>query len=139
MKLSPVISLTFNGQCEAAFKFYERCLGGKIAFMLTWSNSPMAKDAPPEWGDKILYGRITIGDTDLTGADVLPDQYEHPKGFAILLNVDDPPGAERIFQALAENGKVRWPIQKTFWAERYGGLVDQFGVPWDINCEQGSV
>jgi len=134
MTLSPRISLSFNGQCETAFKFYERCFGGKIAFMLRWGDSPMAKEAPPEWGQKILHGRITVGDTDLIGADALPQQYEQPKGFSVLLNMDDPADAERLFHALAENGTVRWPIQKTFWALRYGGLVDQFGVPWEINC-----
>jgi PhnB protein len=134
MKLSPNISLTFNGQCEAAFKFYEQCLGAKIEFMLSWGNSPLASEAPPEWGAKILYGRITVGNTDLIGADVLPQQYEQPKGFSVLLNLDDEAEADRIFNALAENGKVRMPIQKTFWAKRYGGLVDQFGIPWEINC-----
>jgi len=134
MTLSPRISLSFNGQCETAFKFYERCFGVKIAFMLRWGDSPMAKEAPPEWGQKILHGRITVGDTDLIGADALPQQYEQPKGFSVLLNMDDPADAERLFHALAENGTVRWPIQKTFWALRYGGLVDQFGVPWEINC-----
>jgi PhnB protein len=136
MKLTPHISLSFKGQCEAAFKFYERCLDGKIGFMLTWESSPMAADAPPEWGNKILYGRITIGDTDVIGADALPQQYEQPKGFSVLLNMDDPMAAERIFQALAENGTVRLPIQKTFWAARFGMLVDQFGIPWEINCEE---
>ena len=65
MTLSPYISLSFNGQCEAAFKFYERCLGGKIGFMLKLRDSPMAAEAPPQWGEKILHGRITVGDTDL--------------------------------------------------------------------------
>jgi PhnB protein len=136
MALSPYISLSFNGQCEAAFKFYERCLGGKIAFMLKWGDSPMAAEAPKEWTEKILYGRITVGDTDLIGADALPEQYEKPKGISVLLNMDEPADAERIFHALAENGTVRLPIQKTFWAARFGMLVDQFGVPWEINCEE---
>src|SRR5215472_17163380 len=83
MTLSPYISLSFNGQCEAAFQFYERCLGGKIAFMLKWSESPMAAEAPPAWGEKILYERITVGDRDLIGADAFPDQYEKPKGFSV--------------------------------------------------------
>jgi PhnB protein len=135
MKLSPHISLTFNGQCEAAFKFYERCLGAKIAFMLTWDSSPMAKDAPPGFGSKILYGRITIGDADLAGADAHSDGYQQPRGFSVLLNMDDAAQAERIFHGLAENGKVTIPLQQTFWALRYGGVVDQFGIPWEINCE----
>jgi uncharacterized glyoxalase superfamily protein PhnB len=56
----PMISLSFDGQCEAAFRFYERCLGGKITMLLTWGDSPMAKDAPPEWGAKILQSGIPI-------------------------------------------------------------------------------
>jgi PhnB protein len=134
MKLSHCLSVHFNGQCEAAFKFYEQCFGAKIAFLLTWGDSPLASQAPPDWEKKILHGRITIGDTDLVGADAVPGTYQQPQGFAVLLNVDDPGEAERMFRALAENGKVHMPMQKTFWAERYGGLVDQFGIPWEINC-----
>jgi PhnB protein len=43
--------------------------------------------------------------------------------------------AERIFHELARNGAVQMPLQKTFWAERFGVLVDRFGIPWSINCE----
>ena len=45
--------LTFSGQCEAALKFYEKCLGGKITFLGTWGDSPMADQAPPEWRTKV--------------------------------------------------------------------------------------
>ena len=134
MELS--IQLTFKGQCEAAFKFYERCVGGKITFTLTWGNSPIANQAPPEWSDKILHATLTVGDSVLMGCDVPPGQYEQPKGFSVLLSVDDPVDAERIFHALAENGTVQLPIQKTFWAVLFGMLVDQFGTPWEIHCEQ---
>ena len=50
----------------------------------------------------------------------------------------EPTEAERVFQALAENGTVRMPIQTTFWAARFGMLVDQFGTPWMINCAQAA-
>lgn len=58
------------------------------------------------------------------------------KGLSVLLGIDDPAEAERIFHALAENETVRIPLQKTFWAARFGMLVDQFGIPWMINCDQ---
>jgi len=58
------------------------------------------------------------------------------ENFAVLLGIDDPVDAERIFHALAENGTVQMPLQKTFWSVRFGVLVDQFGIPWAINCEQ---
>lgn len=134
MELS--IQLTFKGQCEAAFKFYERCLGGKITFTLTWGNSPMANQAPPEWREKILHATLEVGDNALAGCDVPPEQYEEPKGFSVVLGIDDPVEAERVFHALAENGTVKVPIQKTFWSIGFGVLVDQFGTPWEIHCEQ---
>jgi PhnB protein len=70
------------------------------------------------------------------GADPVPEQYEQPKGFVVLLGIDEPVDVERIFHALAENGTVQMPLQKTFWSVRFGALVDQFGIPWAINCEQ---
>ena len=51
-----------------------------------------------------------------------------------MLNVGEAAEADRIFQTLAEKGAVQMPIQETFWAVRFGMLVDQFGTPWMINC-----
>jgi PhnB protein len=134
MKLNP--HLSFNGECEAAFQFYARCFGGDIVTMVAYGNSPMAEQAPPEWRGKILHATLTFGDNVLAGSDSLPGQYEQPKGFQVLLGIDDPAEAERIFRSLAENGTVLMPIQQTFWALRFGVLVDRFGIPWEINCEQ---
>jgi PhnB protein len=136
MKFSPHITLHFNGQCEAAFKFYEQCFDGKIQFTLTWGASPMADQAPPEWGGKLLHARITIGDIDVIGGDVLPAHYQPPKGFSILLSLDEPERADRIFRMLSENGTVQMAMQETFWARRYGMVTDHFGIPWEINCEK---
>ena len=135
MKLNPQLSLAFNGQCEAAFTFYERCLGGRIVSMFTWGNSPMASEAPPGWAGKVMHATLAIGDIVIAGSDVPPAQYERPQGFAVLLGVEDPGESERIFHALAENGTVTMPIQETFWAVRFGALLDQFNIPWSVNCE----
>jgi PhnB protein len=128
--------LIFNGQCEAAFKFYEKCLGGKIVSMLTHGESPMAQQVSSEWRNKIMHTRLEVGDKVLMGSDAPPEHYEAPKGFSVSLGVKDPAEAERIFHALAENGTVQMPIQKTFWSVRFGMLVDRFGIPWMVNCEQ---
>jgi PhnB protein len=133
MKLSP--HLGFSGQCEAAFHFYERCLGGKIVTMITYGDSPLAEQVPPEWRGKIMHATLTFGANALAGADILPEKYESPKGFQLLLSLDDPVEAERIFQSLAEDGKVQMPLQQTFWALRFGVLTDRFGFVWEINCE----
>jgi PhnB protein len=133
MELSPY--LHFNGQCKAAFEFYERCLGGKIVAMITHAGTPAEEHTPPEWRDKIMHARLTVGDEALMGSDVPPDHYKQPTGFSVSIQIKDPADADRIFNALAENGKIQMPIQKTFWATRFGMLADQFGVPWMINCD----
>jgi PhnB protein len=135
MNLNPCINLSFDGQCEAAFKFYERCLNGKITFMLTWGNSPMAKEAPPEWGSKIVHATLVIGNTTLQGGDPAPSSYESPRGFCIMLQPSER-DAERLFTELADGGTVRVPLQQTFWSLRFGVLTDRFGIPWAINCEK---
>jgi PhnB protein len=134
MQVNPY--LTFSGQCETAFKFYERVLGGKIEAMMTYGSSPMADKTPLDWHKKVMHARLTIGNEILMGSDAPPDRYEAMKGISVTLGIEKPADAERIFHALSEKGTVQMPIQETFWAARFGMLVDQFGTPWMINCEQ---
>ncbi len=136
MQLNPY--LLFNGQCEAAFKFYEKCLGGRIEVITTYVGSPAEKQVPSEWRNKILHARLAVGDEVLMASDAPPDRFQKPQGFSVSLGVKDPAEADRIFQALAENGTVRMPIQQTFWAARFGMLVDRFGIPWMVNCEKAA-
>ena len=134
MKLSPC--LTFNGQCEAAFKFYEQCLGGKIQIMMTWGNSPMADQVPSEWRDKIIHATLIVGDTSLLASDAPPGRYEAPTGMSVTIHIKGVADAERVFTALAEDGTVQMPFQQTFWSAGFGMCVDQFGIPWMVNTEQ---
>ncbi len=133
MKLNPYLS--FNGECEAAFKFYEDVLGGKIESIMTYGDSPMAEQTPPEQLDKIMHSQLNIGDMVLMGSDTPPQFLEKPQGFYVSLQFDNVAEAERIYNALAENGTVTMPLQATFWSVSFGMLVDRFGTPWLINCD----
>jgi PhnB protein len=136
MQMNPY--LTFDGRCEAAFKFYEKILGGKIEAMIPHEGTPAAEHVPADWRSKIMHARLTIGDGVLMGSDAPPGMFERPKGFSVALQFRDPGEAERVYNALADGGTVRLPIQQTFWALRFGMLVDKFGTPWMINCEQAA-
>ena len=126
--------LTFDGQCEAAFRCYEECLGGKILMMMTYGESPLASHAPAGWEAKILHASLALGEQTLSGADAPPGRYKSPQGFSVSLNIESAPDADRVFASLAEHGTIHMPIQETFWALRFGMLVDRFGIPWMINC-----
>ncbi len=136
MRMNPY--LNFKGECEAAFKFYEQSLGARMGEVFRYGGSPMAHQAPAGWQDKIMHGNLTLGDQVLMGADVAPDRYEAPQGFSLSLQIKSTAEAERVFRELAEGGRIIVPLEKTFWAERFGMLVDRFGIPWMINCD-GSV
>ena len=121
--------LNFNGQCEAAFKFYEKVLGGKITFRMTWGEMPGAEEYPPETHKLIMHTSLTVDGQVLMGADSPPGRYQEPKGITISVSYKDRDESERIFNALAEGGKITMPFDKTFWSPGFGMCVDQFGIP----------
>ena len=127
--------LSFTGDCEAAFKFYEQCLGGHIGTIFRYGGTPLADHVPADWQDKVMHGSLTLGDQVLMGGDVAPDRYEEPKGFSLSLQIKSTADAERIFYELAKDGRVVVPLEKTFWAASFGMVVDRFGIPWLINSE----
>jgi PhnB protein len=134
MKMHPYLS--FKGDCEAAFRFYEQHLDGQPGPIFRYAGTELAGSVPADWSDKVMHGSITIGEQVLMAADVAPGAiYEEPKGFSLSLQIKSTADAERMFHALADGGKVVMALEKTFWAERFGMVVDRFGVPWLINCE----
>ena len=133
MQINPY--LTFNGQCEEAFKFYERVLAGKITFTMTWGEMPEANQFPAEAHKLIMHATLSVGDQVLMGADSPPGSYQQPQGMNVSLHLKDAEAGERVFNALAENGSVTMPFQKTFWSPGFGMCVDQFGIPWMVNTD----
>ena len=134
MKLNPY--LAFDGQCREAFEFYEKALGGKIAFIQTMGESPMAANTPPEAQSRVMHVTLHAGDQVLQGADAPPGQFTKPAGFCVALHFDEAADGERVFNALSAGGKVQMPFQATFWAKGFGMLIDQFGTPWIVNAGQ---
>ena len=126
--------LTFRGECRTAFRFYERVFGARLETLLTYGEAPGGHDVPEEMYDKILHATLCIGDYALFGADVPLDEYAPPGGFAVTVDIDDADEARRIFDALAERGTVRLPLQEMFWSPAFGIVVDRFNVPWEINA-----
>jgi PhnB protein len=126
--------LGFDGNCADAMRFYERTLGGKLEALMKNSESPVADHLPPGTGDRIMHARLVFdGGVLMAGDTPAGVPYEGMKGFALTLNYPKVDEARRVFQALAEGGKITMPFQKTFWAEEFGMLIDRFGTPWIVN------
>ena len=127
--------LFFDGNCAEAMRFYERTLGGKVEMMMTHGESPMAAQTPPGSADRIMHARMSLDGRILMASDAMAGQpYEGMKGFSLSLMFPTAAAAQPVFDALAEGGRVTMPLQKTFWADAFGMLVDRFGTPWMVNA-----
>lgn len=133
--------LTFDGQARAAFTFYQQVLGGTLE-LFSFGEAPDAEQFPAEYHDRVMHVCLSLGQFRLMASDKLPGEfcggapYEGIKGCSISLHPGDVAEGERLFAALSEGGQVVMPLEKTFWAERFGMLTDRFGVSWMVNCEQ---
>lgn len=138
MKLSTY--LTFDGQAREAFTFYQQVLGGTLE-MMTFAQAPEAEHFPAEHRERIMHVCLTLDDYRLMASDTMPGMdcgsgsYEGIKGCSISLHPDSVAEGERLFAGLSAGGQVVMPMEKTFWAERFGMFTDRFGVFWMVNCE----
>jgi PhnB protein len=132
MKMNTYVN--FAGTCAEAFRFYEEHLGGTIGMMMTHGQAPDQSKVRAGLKDAVLHARISVGGTELMGADIPNAQ---PMRSAYLsLNVDTDAEAERMFSALAEGGEIFMPMQETFFATRFAQLRDRFGINWMIMHER---
>lgn len=144
MKLN--IYLGFGGHCEEAFNFYVKHLGAEITAMMTFNDGPpgATEHMPVEWCDKVMHASLTIEGHELMGTDGMGgcgsggsggDPDVGIKGAHVVIHADEPDQADRIYAALSEGGTVEMAMEKTFFARRFGTVVDRFGVPWMVLCE----
>ena len=126
--------LMYDGNCEAALKFYQKVLGAKIEATFPYEGGPPEMQIPADWKKKIMHAKITIDGDVIMASDAYPGHFSKPQGFSVSLQVEDPAEAERRFKALSEGGNVTMPYGKTFFSKGFGMCVDQFGIPWMVNC-----
>jgi PhnB protein len=126
--------LFFSGNCAPAMRFYERTLGGQLQAVMTYGQSPDPQHCPAGAEDLVMHTSLKLGDRTLMASDVPPSMDPKPMaGFSLSLAYESPEEARRIFDALSQGGSVTMPMTKTFWAETFGMLVDQFGTAWMVS------
>jgi PhnB protein len=127
--------LNFPGNCEQAFRYYERNLGGRILMLMKQSQAP---GATPNTGgaDPVQHARMQIGDSILIGNDVPPDRFQPMRSAYLFLSVDSTEEAERVYGLLMKDGVAYMPLQETFFASRFSELRDQFGTLWTLIHER---
>lgn len=129
--------LHFYGRCDEALAFYEQALGAEVTCKMRHKEAPGEYAAQGEAGERIMHASFKVGQTTLMATDGPPEETAKPaySGFNISLSLGSVDKGEKIFNALAQGGEVRFPWQSTFWAKGFGMVTDKFGVPWMVNVE----
>lgn len=126
--------LIFSNNAEEAFTFYAQCLRGRITRLAHFGDLPDTESMPEATRKLVMNVQLELGDHVLMGSDCHPDRpYDGIKGCFVSIRLDDVAEAQRIFDELADGGEVEMPFEATFWSERFGMLVDRFGVSWMVN------
>ncbi|HEY3812665.1 MAG TPA: VOC family protein [Caulobacteraceae bacterium] len=129
--------LSFFGNCREAMEFYAKVTGGEILAMSTYGDAPGDNPIPDHLRGQVMHSRIKIGNDLLMASDmIMGGGSTGHHGFDVSLHLDTPEEADCVFAALAEGGKVQFPLQENFFAHRFGSLHDKFGVPWMVICEK---
>jgi PhnB protein len=124
--------LNYGGNCEQAFRFYEEHLGGKITMLMRHGEQPNASSVAPEWKNAVLHARMSLGGTELLGADIPPDRFQPMRSAYLTLSVTSVGEAERVYTLLTDGGEIFMKMEETFFASRFAMLRDRFGTSWMI-------
>ena len=133
------IYLTFNGNCEEAFKFYQAVFGGEFPYIGRFKDMPAGEGPKLKPGEenRIMHVSLPISkETILMGCDTggeWASGYSQGNNFSISIAADSKEEADRLFKGLSAGGKVTMPQSDTFWGDYFGMFTDKFGIKWMIN------
>ena len=128
--------LNYGGNCRQAFEFYEKQLGGKITMLMTHGEQPGASNVPADWKNAVLHARMTLGETELLGADIPPDRFQPMRSAYLTLILPSSQEAERVYALLSQGGEIFMKMEETFFADRFAMLRDRFGTSWMLLHER---
>jgi PhnB protein len=132
MKL--ITYLTFAGQCEEALNFYKETLGAELLQISYMGEGQM--EVPETVKGKVMHARLRIGENVLFMSDTFdPASLVQGNNVSLTLEIENLDQLEKLFNGLSANGKIKMPLQDTFWGARFGMFVDKFGIHWMMNCE----
>ncbi len=133
MEFMPYLFFT-GGKCEEGLKFYKNLFGGEIAQMSRWKDAPPDMNMPAELGDRIMHSTFDSPAVKFMASDAQPTTTYGDSAVSMCVSTKDPKEAKRLFDGLAQGGKVEVPLEKSFWGALFGMLTDKYGFDWMVNC-----
>ena len=130
MKNQMIRSLTFqDNRAEDAMNFY----------VALFDNSRIIKLQRWQEGGPGVVGSIMQATFELDGnlfmcSDSPPvHDWDFSPAVSNYLECENEDELERLFSKLSENGKVMMPLNNYGFSQKFGWVIDQFGVSWQFN------
>ncbi|MBN2731291.1 MAG: VOC family protein [Balneolaceae bacterium] len=134
--------LTFNGNTEEVFNFYQSVLGGELINLQRYGDTPQAGQLSREDHQKIMHitlsgpnGTLLMGNDHM---DFMGEPFTPGNNFALSLHPDSEQKARKLFEDLSEGGNISVPFDKAPWGAFFGMFTDKFGIKWMINYQQNA-
>jgi len=124
--------LDFNGRCDEALQFYKKAIDAEVGMVMRWKDSPDKSMCTADNADKVMHSQFAVGDTTIMASDGRNTGRPNFNGIMLSISVNSEAKADKLFNGLAEGGKVTMPMGKTFFSPRFGMVADKFGVGWMI-------
>ena len=123
----------FNGKCREAMNFYQQCFGGELSIM-TFAESPLAEQMPPESQNNVVHGCLTNGNITLMGSDMVgPQGFVPGNTVSLMIACSSEEEINTLFAQLSAGGQVTCPLGEQFWGDTFAAVVDKFGTSWLLN------
>jgi PhnB protein len=135
VEVSPYIF--FDGDCEAALKFYKDVFGGEIVDLTRVGDTPMAAQMPPDQSNRVMHATFKGPGINFMAADGKTGESRTKERISLSIGTGDVSEGERIFKGLSEGGDVTMPLEDMFWGARFGQVTDRFGIDWMMNIAKG--
>jgi PhnB protein len=114
-------------------------MGAEVMMLSRFKESPEPMQGLPDcFDEKIMHAVVRVGSTTFMASDGQCEGPPNFEGFSMSINVPNDSEAERVFDALSQDGMVTMPLEKTFWTSKFGMLQDKFGLGWMVSVEHKS-
>ncbi len=125
--------LILNGRAERAIAFYASALGARAEQLQRFGD--VDGSCPEARKSLVMHALLRFGDATIMLSDGPGEGPVAAAGsVSVALDLNDPPEARQLFDALGKGGKVVQPLIDAPWGALFGAVTDEFGINWMFNC-----
>jgi PhnB protein len=122
--------LDFDGRCDEALEFYKKAVGARVGRLLRFKEAPDKSMISPGSEEKVMHSAVQVGDSTVLMSDGRCTGKPNFHGIALTISAKTEAEADKIFNGLAEGGKVNMPLTKTFFSPKFGMVANSVSAGW---------